>query len=221
MPKSSKLDGCLTLVEISNFASVRVRLSKHVPLTWNLMVKFNISKTLPLLLDLANLEDDGVGYFTKRHGWRFTPNDLLSILELRDELRQMWKSDDSLADVARRWLSGETRDTAARMSEREDATILFEPQTGVFLPSTENSRVFLLFTFLRFRSRLGCCENPSCHTYFIRTGRAQRFCDKPRCAAYAQRFYKLKWWQEHGSKWRAKRKKRGEKNSVRPHPQRR
>ena len=207
MPKSSKLAGYLTLLEISNFASVKVRLNQVVPLAWNLMVKFNISKTLPLLLDLANLKDDGVGYFTRRHGWRFTANDLSSILELRDEMRQVWRSVDSLADVSRRLLSGETRDTAAKMSGSEDATILFEPQTGVFLPSTENSRVFLLFTLLRFRSRLGCCENPSCHTYFIRTGRAQRFCDKASCAAYARRFYKLKWWREHGSKWRAKRKK--------------
>jgi hypothetical protein len=197
MPKSSEL-GDVGLIEISNLRSVRVEVAKISRMTWNLMVKVNLNSALPRLLDLANLQDDGVEYYARRHGRDSTPGDALSILELRDEVRQLWQSDESLAEVAQRWLSGESQDKVR---------LLFEPQSGALIPNPGNDRVLLLFTFLRFRSRLRCCENPGCQTYFIRTGRRQRFCDKPSCAACAQRFYKLRWWQENGSEWRAKRKK--------------
>lgn len=57
------------------------------------------------------------------------------------------------------------------------------------------------------------CLNPECPArYFFADRRTQKFCSE-KCAEYAQREYKRRWWNAHGSEWRRGRQQ--DRKSVR------
>lgn len=60
------------------------------------------------------------------------------------------------------------------------------------------------------------CLNPGCPArYFIADRRTQKFCSE-KCAEYAQREYKRRWWNDHGSEWRQSSQKRRKSRRRRP-----
>jgi len=83
--------------------------------------------------------------------------------------------------------------------------------------SYENGHLFYytytLFSFLCLDlvtcpvERLRVCERPDCfQPYFIAHHLGQKYCSHL-CAGWVQKQWKNKWWAEHGSQWRKKRKK--------------
>ena len=52
------------------------------------------------------------------------------------------------------------------------------------------------------RKRLRKCEAPECSTpYFVARHLRQKYCSD-KCAEWAQKSWKKKWWEEHGEEWR-------------------
>ncbi len=65
---------------------------------------------------------------------------------------------------------------------------------------------FLIFNLLACpRERLRTCARPECDSrFFVARHLKQSYCTD-RCAAWARKQWKLRWWKEHGPKWRARR----------------
>jgi hypothetical protein len=161
-----------------------------------------------MIVDLANLRDDGEDYFWRK--WRRAYNQTKwnrPLSKYRDELRKVWSvplSDShegaTLADVRLRlWL-----DEAHRRQ-----TWTWTLWKGCVFPDFRNNiPLSLAVGVSQLAPRLTICQNPKClNRYFLKGRSTQRFCDQPACIRYGQREHKKKWWAENGEQWRRERQK--------------
>ena len=158
-----------------------------------------------LLLELANLHDEGLVRFQKAWGERFDAASPQEIFELRDELQQIWDRQTSL-DAKHEILDGWLRLRAEgfrRFGYRE--WTIFLPG-GRLLPHFRNLRTQLLTGVLEQYWHFATCGNPSCPVpYFLARRRDQKYCERGDCTEYAQRQHALKWWRREGDKRRRRR----------------
>jgi hypothetical protein len=176
-----------------------------------------------LLLELANLHDAGVerflqGPFSQRapiQGWGalFSEETVRSILEARNELRELW---DASAAVTRK------EEILTGWLRRGPADFLlprWKGRTLSLFPNYVNLRALLFMGIMHRSARFARCHNPDCPTpYFLARRKSQKFCERGACTAYAQRQYALKWWNAEGKKRRAKelRRRGSHGNSEKP-----
>jgi hypothetical protein len=148
-----------------------------------------------MLLDLANLSDDGLVRF-RRH-WRYDiPKPDAELLDYRHQLRRFWSGTD-WALLA--WVN------EANTLKPFEVRLLPSGRPGV-VPRYSVLPLSLAIGATELAPKMGICANPECpNPYFLRARVTQRFCDRPACSAYGQRQHKRTWWREHGQKWMAER----------------
>jgi hypothetical protein len=155
-----------------------------------------------LLLDLANLHDDGWRWFTRQ--WPLFGDNADSIRSIRDELRAIWSKTIPLEEaqgIIAVWMNW------SPAKDRERYVILpWYPdlRTGQWLPNHFNLRARLVSALLEHCRALRRCTNPECPApFFLAKRKSQRFCERGECTKYAQQRYALKWWDSEGRKRRA------------------
>jgi len=149
-----------------------------------------------LLLELANLRDDGWQRFSKRFPSDFKDR---SMFELRNDLRLIWErtvSDKRSNSILDAWLRWSTQ-------AREPSLVLLpwvpDIRTGRLLPDWQNLPARVVMAVLEHFQRFRKCGNPECAApFFIAKRTSQRFCELGECTRYAQNQYALKWWKEKG-----------------------
>jgi len=171
------------------------------------------------LLELANLRDDDHARALKRFQGHIASEDLmalsftaaggLKIYEYRDGLRKIWAGDWQVAnDLVTGWVREANKRApyhAISVRGTHGQSIFVAPNYGI-LPLS------LALGVSELRPKMAICGNPECpNPYFFKGRKTQRFCDRPACAAYAQREYKKNWWNEHGSERRRERNSKKEK----------
>jgi hypothetical protein len=120
--------------------------------------------------------------------------------QLRETLRYMWKEPDLRT---RDWIAYNLRFYELL---GVDFTLLNPEVTGRQLPPPTPFEQCVLH-LRKCVDRARYCTNPSCPApYFFARRRGQRYCSDA-CAVPGQREFKRRWWDEHGDKWRSKRKK--------------
>jgi hypothetical protein len=72
----------------------------------------------------------------------------------------------------------------------------------------------ILLEAIHSADRMRICGNPECAApYFIATRRSQKFCSED-CTKPAQREYKRRWWNEHGTAWQKNRSRKQRKSKA-------
>lgn len=126
------------------------------------------------------------------------------VWELRDRLRQIWKSHDQYTADWRVFLLQNALHGKMGISTNAVDNLHMD-DTGP-LPPPPKAPINQALTWLRKKfANLKLCANEACTTpYFVRAKGKQRFCSST-CAEIAQKEHKAKWWAEHGAKWRESR----------------
>jgi hypothetical protein len=173
-----------------------------------------------LLLELANLHDAGVerflqGPFPQRGpiqawGALFSEESERSILEARNELRELWDAKTPATrkeEILTGWL---------RRGPADFLLPRWKGRTLSLFPNYGNLRALLFIGIVHRSARFARCQNPDCPAhYFLAKRRSQKFCERGDCTAYAQRKYALKWWNDEGQKRRRAKRKSKAKESTR------
>lgn len=160
-----------------------------------------------LLLELANLHDKGVPRFLKGPylknaplgAWEalFSGETEGSILEVRNELRELWDAKTPATrkdEILTGWLG---RGPAHFLLPR------WRGRTFILIPNYSSLRSLLFKAVMDRSSMFARCHNPDCLApYFLAKRKGQKYCERGDCTAYAQRQYALKWWNEEGQKRR-------------------
>jgi len=122
------------------------------------------------------------------------------LLDLRDDLRQVFESGDP-TNFLSRW--GRAR--ARKRSDPGRLRIVLVQLYGKRFPLPEiDLRLVISMAVLGALPQMRRCANPDCHSpYFLADRKTQQYCDRPACAAYGQRQHKLNWWRMHGQARRA------------------
>ncbi len=152
----------------------------------------------------ANLRDDdaAIEQFTRTWG-QISNLPLIEAAKLdwRDKMRLAWRGDAKALKELQWW---------ANQYIRTDLTVSdsrIEMKADQLLGT-----IYLLFLCDYLKGRTGICANPDCtQPYFIKKRPTRKFCEDPKCSAYAQRQYALKSWRLHGAEWRPARKKKSTK----------
>lgn len=166
-----------------------------------------------ILLDLANLSDDGCPYFRRR--LRFSGDPALkgdhAILKYREQLRKLWRGEADRGETLCDWLDYcriEHLWTWA-VSGWGDGTYSVEPNYEIF-------PLALAIAAGEWMPKMGTCGNPDCPApYLLKARRRQQFCDRPACIAFGQREHKREWWRRVGVKRRAAQSKACKKRNSR------
>jgi hypothetical protein len=174
-----------------------------------------------LLLELANLHDNGVlrflgGPYLRNEAtaaWKalFGRETESSILEARNELRELWEASAPATrkeEILTAWL---------RRGPADFLLPRWKGRTLSLFPNYVNLRALLFIGILHRSARFARCQNPDCPApYFLANRRSQKYCERGDCTAYAQRKYALKWWKDEGQKRRrTKRRKSKGRESTR------
>jgi hypothetical protein len=156
-----------------------------------------------MLLDLANLPDEGWPQFHRRYLGVYIPwpsNE--DLVNWRLWLRQVWKGEDD-RDV-RFALAAWTRE--ATRHDRQSWVFDASRTPYAVRPNYKILALSLAVGTSELLSKMAVCQNPGCpQPYFLRSRKTQRFCDRPACSTYGQREHKKNWWKEHGKEWKEKR----------------
>src|ERR1019366_3432648 len=156
-----------------------------------------------MLVDFANMRDDGANWFRMRWGHR-TMLVADDVLELRDELRTIWKKPptDYVDNVLNKWFAW--RPGVKEWDPRELGSYMpFEcsidaaelvPMGGTFHGDLIQG-VFENWPFFKYCASLNCAA-----PYFIAKRKDQTVCNAEACKAEKQRQHALKWWHEHRAK---------------------
>jgi hypothetical protein len=157
---------------------------------------------LPELVELKAMEA-----FVKKHGvlcgqvdettGRFD-EDAATFTDAQDTLRKAWSGDSEAINE----IGGQTQDAlVARPSIKARSVEL----------TIDNlwSLICVLFLMDHAAGKTGVCGNPECPApYFLRKRKDQKYCERGKCSAYAQRKYALGWWERKGYDLRAKRSRK-------------
>ena len=170
-----------------------------------------------VLVELANLRDDGCPRFWRLQSWVFPREPDADLLTLRNELRQVWNPNTPQVEKQRildEWLAARPRRVPGFAGLTPRPWGSSDPWVADFrlrriVPNPDSLRAILVSAVLEWSGRFAICGNPQCPVpYFVARREDQRYCERGDCTAYAQRQYALAWWNKEGRKRRAKRSKR-------------
>src|SRR6266566_8944968 len=141
-----------------------------------------------LLLELANLRDDGIERFRKLNASRFPYEPDSFLLNCRDRLRKAWpapqeEKQDFVDDLVhhsaiKHGISGFIAPISAGRLTAAPQHFLSQLAVAIL----ENWRSFAI------------CRNPECETrYFLAKRGTQKYCERGACTDYAQRQYARAW----------------------------
>jgi hypothetical protein len=149
----------------------------------------------------VNLQDDeaSIQAFARRWGpVSHAPLMDAAKLGFRNTLRSAWRGDAGALKEVQDWIN-RYMFTSLKFS---DGRIEMAPEDLL-------GTIFLLFLRDHFAGKTAICANPNCaQPFFVKSKSKQKLCELRECAAYAQRQYALKWWNEVGKKEREKRQKK-------------
>ena len=162
-----------------------------------------------LLFDLANLRDDGCIHFQRMWGWLFRRRESdANLLELRDQLREVWHSGLTLKLKQvrlMRWMAWRPDGAVGAVYSAWQPSL----RLGLLIPDSGNIRTQLVFGVLENFRKFAFCANKDCPArYFLAKKKTQKFCERGECTAQAQREYALAWWNRKGKKLREIKRKR-------------
>jgi len=177
-----------------------------------------VSKTYEpdqLLVDLANMQDAGVGHFRKKWDIAYSSYRNPELLKRRDELRYLWQLTVGFKVQETDYTGGLYGHWNAYGAGPLDEKFICEYWIGVEPSGWEvrwtdekkdiRPRLVSLPTALAWASvvcadRLAFCMNTKCPApYFLFKRRDQKYCSDI-CATPAKRAAKLRWWHEHRGK---------------------
>jgi hypothetical protein len=164
-----------------------------------------------LLLDVANLHDDGFDWFYRKWARRFFRGKNIpskpDVIKVRNELRQVWaptiehKQNQRIVSGWFHWRpaspTGQLEDTSGKIAN----VAMWEPvlKTGNIVPVVGSLHAQLVQGVLEQYGRFAICDNPDCPAGFFLSKRSdQKYCERGECTGYAQRLYALKWWNREG-----------------------
>jgi hypothetical protein len=183
-----------------------------------------------LLVDVANLRDSvALKWFWRKWLSQLRIEVPEDVLEIRDELRQLWQScweisqgpwqEDIPVNTERtldKWLVWrpslshiavykKQRRFHVRQGDQPEDWVQFRCslKAGAFVPDFSSLRAMLIQGVFEHWQHFQLCANPDCETpYFIAKRRDQTVCDSDKCKAEKQRQHALKWWRENRGKGR-------------------
>jgi hypothetical protein len=159
--------------------------------------------------EFANLKDDdqSIEQFTRRWG-KLTGDERPMIdaapIAWQDMLRKAWQGDSAALKEVQSW---GTRYMVASLSFSDGR---LEMESKYLIGS-----IFILFLRDHLAGKTAVCENENCEgqRFFIKAKATQKFCGHPKCTAFAQKQYALKWWNEEGKQLREKRRKKAQRKA--------
>jgi hypothetical protein len=168
------------------------------------------SERKAMLIELANLHDNGFGRFRRMWGRRFFRVRQNDLFLLRDQLRRVWSPGTTLSERQR--ILGTWSQWQPQGFDKVGFQAWF-PSIPLrrLLPHYGNLHAQVVQGVLEHLEHLTYCGNPDCLApYFIARRSDQKYCERGDCTRYAQRQFSLDWWKREGSKRRtAKQKQRG------------
>jgi len=157
-----------------------------------------------LLYELANLRPEGTHVLRKHFPTIPESESNEALLGLRDELRQIWPTNERMTDVPRQEVIGNWFGGRTSLTESERWVVLF--QFGIIRPAFFRGE--LAWAFCRHRSYLAFCQNPDCPApYYVARKRDQQYCSQSEeCARYAARKTAREYWRRHNPKNKKRRR---------------
>jgi hypothetical protein len=166
---------------------------------------------LPELVELKAMEA-----FARKHGvlcgqvdetTRRFDEDAATFTDAQDSLRKAWAGDGEAVNEVEAQAQVALK---ARPSVRARSVELIMDDLW--------SLICLLFLMDHAAGKTGVCGNPECPApYFLRKRKDQKYCERGKCSAYAQRRYALGWWERKGYELRAKKSKGSKRRKLKWH----
>jgi hypothetical protein len=157
--------------------------------------------------EFANVRDDGADAFIRRWGPLFTHAKLFDQMAVgwRDVVRAAWRGDEKALASIQKWVNSQMFTSLQFTEGRLECA-----------PRDLMGSIFILFLRDHLSGKTTICENPDCISpYFVKRRPRQRFCSDE-CSSYGQRNAANKWWREHGTQWRERRKRKAKPNRRKP-----
>lgn len=164
-----------------------------------------------VLYRLANLNDGQVAYFQKHCAFGLAGETDETLIQMRDELREIWGTERP-GEIARRdefigkWFGADGALVDGKWQLPADKWVMLW-QFGIMRPAFFSGE--LAWAFCRHHARLAICGNPDCPApYFVAKRRSQKYCcANDLCTQYAGRLAANKYWNSPKRKQRSKRGK--------------
>jgi hypothetical protein len=201
--------GKRSVSEMLTAAAVDGHLAEEIALTDTYQVR------KALLVDLVNLRDQSaILHFWRSWLGRLRLEDPKDVIEIRDELRQVWRAKIPMSSekILNKWLSWRPPHGLWALYkevgwiDRTYSVDRYSPFTcslkgGGFVPDFWSLRAMVIQGVFENWKYFRYCANPDCLTpFFIAKRKDQTVCNAEICKAERQRIHALKWWNDHRSK---------------------
>lgn len=174
-----------------------------------------------VLVELANLHDLGCERFWRKWGPLHPREPEAALLQVRDELRELWHL-DTPAEKKQRIIDFWLAQRPAWYPRRDYNPFWTSWRFRRVLLDPRNLRASLAVGAIEQAVHLAYCRNPECvKPYFLARRKSQKYCERGECTVYAQRQYALAWWDKKGKKRREKAQARRRKLQKRKASKRR
>lgn len=158
--------------------------------------------------EFVNLNDDdqSIEQFTRRWGALTSEKPTVDAMRVgwRDMLRKAWQGDSAALEEVQVW---STKYMVASLSFSGGR---LEMESEYLIGS-----IFILFLRDHLAGKTAVCVNENCEgqRFFIKAKATQKLCGHPKCMAFAQKKYALKWWNEEGKQLREQRRKKSQRKA--------
>jgi hypothetical protein len=168
-----------------------------------------------LIVEMANLRDDGLTRFRSKVASLFYPETNQILFNARRDIRLVWLRSTPMREkqkVAEAYFSA---GWALLFSQKRPAVTPFL-RVGQIVVDPLNFRAQFAIAIMENWRRFAICSNPECSApYFLFKRKTQKFCNDDKCIAYAHRRDALVWWNKEGSRRRDNLGKSGKKGQGR------
>ena len=150
-----------------------------------------------LLLELANLRDDGIGRFRKLNASRFPYEEDAFLVNCRNALRKAWSAPK---EEKQDFVDNLVHHSAIKYGI---ASFIAPITAGRLTAAPQHFFSQLAVAILENWRSFAICGNPECGArYFLAKRKTQKYCERGVCTDYAQRRYALDYWNREGRKRR-------------------
>jgi hypothetical protein len=150
-----------------------------------------------LLTELANLSNEGLASFQKYLSKHFILVPDGQVLQLRDELREIWRHQLMKAEqTISGWLTW--KPTPGQFQSGDYSPFFPSLEFGSILLDTRNFHAQLAQAVLERNKYMKICGNPECtNPYFLARRSDQRYCEQGSCTDYGHRRAALDYWHRN------------------------